>query len=433
MKKKKERNNNKDSMVLIGEGLFVGAFSGFITLAYRVALSYAGTWLDAVVVYIKSHPAAVFGWLLVLTFLAVIVGKLVTLEPMISGSGIPQVEGEIDGVLEQNWLRVLLAKFVGGCLCLLGGLSLGREGPSIQLGAMTGKGVSQMLRRNKEEERYMMTCGASAGLAAAFHAPLAGVMFALEEIHKKFSMAVLLSAMTASVTSDFVATRFLGLDPVFQFELAEPLPQKYYVWLLVLGIITGVAGVIYNWVMLKAQELYQKPKWLTTTGRMLIAFLTAGGLAVVMPSVLGSGHHLMEMLTDGEMVLKTALLLLLVKLLFSAVSFGSGAPGGIFFPLLILGALIGGSFSMMGTAMFGLPEIYLNNFVLLAMAGFFTSIVRAPMTGIILLFEMSGSVSQFMSLTIVAVTAYGVATFLRSEPIYESLLERIVKNNRENP
>lgn len=141
----------------------------------------------------------------------------------------------------------------------------------------------------------------------------------------------------------------------------------------------------------------------------------------------------MEMLTDGEMVLKTALLLLLVKLLFSAVSFGSGAPGGIFFPLLILGALIGGSFSMMGTAMFGLPEIYLNNFVLLAMAGFFTSIVRAPMTGIILLFEMSGSVSQFMSLTIVAATAYGVATFLRSEPIYESLLERIVKNNRENP
>lgn len=279
----------------------------------------------------------------------------------------------------------------------------------------------------------MMTCGASAGLAAAFHAPLAGVMFALEEMHKKFSMAVLLSAMTASVTSDFVATRFLGLDPVFQFEIVKPLPQKYYGLLLLLGIVTGVAGVIYNWGMLKAQELYQKPKWLTVTGRILIAFLTAGVFAVILPSVLGSGHNLMEMLTDGKMVLKTAILLLIVKFLFSAVSFGSGAPGGIFFPLLILGALLGGIFSMIGTSMFGLPELYLNNFVLLAMAGFFTSIVRAPMTGIILLFEMSGNVNQFMSLTIVAVTAYAVATFLRSKPIYESLLERIVTNNRKNP
>lgn len=349
---------------------------------------------------------------------------------MISGSGIPQVEGEVTGKLTQNWKRVLPAKFFGGFLCLLGGLSLGREGPSIQLGAMAGKGVSQILDRGKTEERYLMTCGASAGLAAAFHAPLAGVIFAVEEIHKGFSVSILISVMTASVTADFIASSLIGLEPVFQFELEHSLPQNYYWLLIVLGIIVGAAGVFYNWAMLKAQDLYKKPKCLNETGRILIAFLTAGVLGFVMPAVLGSGHNLIEALTDGEMVLKMAITALIVKFLFSAASFGSGAPGGIFFPLLILGAVIGGIFAMAGVNFFGLPEMYINNFVLLAMAGFFTAIVRAPITGIILLFEMSGSVSQMLSLSIVSVTAYIAATLLHSDPIYESLLERILQKQK---
>lgn len=418
-------------VILIGEGLLVGIIGGLIVLAYRVALRYAGEWMNQILLYIKGRPLAILGWFAVLILFAVIVGKMVKWEPMISGSGIPQVEGEVTGKLKQNWKRVLPAKFFGGFLCMLGGLSLGREGPSIQLGAMAGKGISQVLDRSKTEECYLMTCGASAGLAAAFHAPLAGIIFAVEEIHKGFSVSVLISVMTASVTADFIASHFVGLEPVFQFQLEHFLPQSEYWMLLVLGVIVGVAGVFYNWAMLKAQELYKKPKWLNETGRILIAFLAAGILGLVMPSVLGSGHNLIETLTNGKMVLKIAVLTLVVKFLFSAVSFGSGAPGGIFFPLLILGALIGGIFSMIGSVYFGLPEIYLNNFVLLAMAGFFTSIVRAPITGIILLFEMSGSVSQMLSLSIVSITAYIVATLFRSEPIYESLLERILKKQKK--
>lgn len=418
-------------VILIGEGLLVGIIGGLIVLAYRVALRYAGEWMNQILLYIKGRPLAILGWFAVLILFAVLVGKMVKWEPMISGSGIPQVEGEVTGKLKQNWKRVLPAKFLGGFLCMLGGLSLGREGPSIQLGAMAGKGISQVLDRSKTEERYLMTCGASAGLAAAFHAPLAGIIFAVEEIHKGFSVSVLISVMTASVTADFIASHFVGLEPVFQFQLEHFLPQSDYWMLLLLGVVVGAAGVFYNWAMLKAQELYKKPKWLNETGRILIAFLAAGILGLVMPSVLGSGHNLIETLTNGEMVLKIAVLTLVVKFLFSAVSFGSGAPGGIFFPLLILGALLGGIFSMIGSLYFGLPEIYLNNFVLLAMAGFFTSIVRAPITGIILLFEMSGSVSQMLSLSIVSITAYIVATLLRSEPIYESLLERILKKEKK--
>ena len=329
--------------------------------------------------------------------------------------------------LSQNWKRVLPAKFAGGFLCMLGGLSLGREGPSIQLGAMAGQGISRALGRGKREEKFLMTCGASAGLSAAFHAPLAGMMFAVEEIHKTFSIPILLPVMTASVTADYIASHILGLDPVFYFQITEYLPQNYYWLLILLGILVGVSGVFYNWGMLKAQELYRKIPFLKETGRLLIAFLTAGVLGLVMPSVLGSGSGLIVSLTKGEMVLGMVVLTLVVKFLFSAVSFGSGAPGGIFFPLLILGALLGAVFAMTGAEFFGLDPVYINNFVLLGMTGFFTAIVRAPLTGIILLFEMSGSISQMLSLSIVSVTAYIVATLMRSEPIYDSLLKRILK------
>ena len=365
--------------------------------------------------------------ILILAALAWIVGKLVKWEPMISGSGIPQVEGEIAGRLSQNWKRVLPAKFAGGFLCMLGGLSLGREGPSIQLGAMAGQGISRALGRGKREEKFLMTCGASAGLSAAFHAPLAGMMFAVEEIHKTFSIPILLPVMTASVTADYIASHILGLDPVFRFQITEYLPQNYYWLLILLGILVGVSGVFYNWGMLKAQELYRKIPFMKETGRLLIAFLTAGVLGIVMPWVLGSGSGLIVSLTQGEMVLGMVVLTLVMKFLFSAVSFGSGAPGGIFFPLLILGALIGAVFAMAGVEFFGLAPVYVNNFVLLGMTGFFTAIVRAPLTGIILLFEMSGSISQMLSLSIVSVTAYIVATLMRSEPIYDSLLKRILK------
>lgn len=414
-------------VMLITEGLCVGLIGGFIVLLYRVALTFAGNWLIKILSYIKGNPFRCAMWFLILMALAWIVGRLVKWEPMISGSGIPQVEGEVSGRLSQNWKRVLPAKFAGGFLCMLGGLSLGREGPSIQLGAMAGQGISRALGRGKREEKFLMTCGASAGLSAAFHAPLAGMMFAVEEIHKTFSIPILLPVMTASVTADYIASHILGLDPVFHFQITEYLPQNYYWLLILLGILVGVSGVFYNWGMLKAQELYRKIPFLKETGRLLIAFLTAGVLGLVMPSVLGSGSGLIVSLTKGEMVLGMVVLTLVVKFLFSAVSFGSGAPGGIFFPLLILGALLGAVFAMTGAEFFGLDPVYINNFILLGMTGFFTAIVRAPLTGIILLFEMSGSISQMLSLSIVSVTAYIVATLMRSEPIYDSLLKRILK------
>ena len=376
--------------ILTAEGFLVGIVAGLVVLLYRVLLEYAGRGMNLVLEYARKYPALLGGWFLALFVLACIVGKLVKFEPMISGSGIPQVEGEMMGKLDQVWWKVLPAKFLGGFLSLFSGLSLGREGPSIQIGAMAGKAVSKALKREKTEERYLLTCGASAGLAAAFHAPLAGVLFSLEEIHKNFSVSVLVSVMTASITADYISGEFLGFTSVFQFDIGQEVAPRYYWHIVILGVLLGVMGLL-------------------------------------LPEVLGSGHGLIDMAARGNMVLQSLAVLFAVKFLFSLICFGSGAPGGIFFPLLVLGALLGGMYSTFAVKYMGLEASYISNFVLLAMAGYFTAIVRAPITGIILIFEMTGQVSQMLSMSLVSIVAYLVASGLKSEPIYESLLDSLLR------
>ena len=413
-------------VALIGEGIIVGGIAGFVVILYRMVLEFANDALKQILAFIGNHPIRIAGWFLVLILLAWAVGKLVSAEPMISGSGIPQLEGEMIGKLDQSWWRVIGGKFLGGFLCLLGGLALGREGPSIQLGAMAGKGVSKGLERGKTEEKFLLTCGASAGLAAAFHAPLAGVMFSLEEVHKNFSVSVLMSVMASSLTADFLASTVFGMTPVFSFTVEKPLPIQYYGMLVLLGGMLGALGAFYNWFTLKVQALYNQAKFLNTAAKLMIPFICAGILGITAPELLGSGHSLIEYLTNVDVLLSTVIFILVSRFIFSAVCFGSGAPGGIFFPLLVLGGFIGGVFATVGVDYFGMDAVYINNFVVLAMAGYFSAIVRAPLTGIILIFEMTGSMTQMLSVSIVAIIAYIVATLLNSKPIYESLLERLL-------
>lgn len=414
--------------LLAFEGVLVGAIAGGIAIIYRLALSFSEATISQVLAYAATHHVAAVLWFGALLVMALVVGWLIHLEPMISGSGIPQVEGELAGFFDTRWLRVLLAKIVGGVLCIFGGLSLGREGPSVQLGAMGGKGFSRLLGRSNVEERYLMTCGASAGLAAAFNAPLAGVMFALEEVHKNFSMTMLLSAMTASVTADFVSKVVFGMAPVFQFSVAGMLPLRYYGWVVLLGVLLGAAGAFYNWALARAQDLYAHLHFLKKELRPVIPFLLAGVLGFTLPQVLGGGHTMIGLLSGGGLTMGMMALLLVVKFLFSMISFGSGAPGGIFFPLLVLGAYIGGIYATFLVEGMGMDSALISNFVILAMAGFFTAIVRAPITGVVLIMEMTGSLTHMLSLAVVAVTAEIVAVALGAVPVYDMLLGRMLPN-----
>ncbi len=409
---------------MIVEGMAVGILTGLLVSLFRLGLERAEAFRGAVLIAAQKggvYIAAALGLLAASYIAAWYCSRRV---PLACGSGIPQVKGELLGQMEQNWWQVICAKFAGGVCAIGAGLSLGREGPSIQLGAMVGKGFSRLSGKLKTEEKMLMTCGAGAGLSGAFCAPLAGVVFSLEELHKNFSTEVLLSTMAASVTSDFVSSYIFGLSPVFRLSVEGKLPLSRYWMILLLGIFLGVLGVFYNWTTAKVQDLYDKlPR---KSMRVAVPFLCVIVLAVVFPYVLGSGHGLVAEIAVGKYALGFLAVLLVLKFCFSMISFGSGVPGGIFLPLLVLGAISGGLFAQGLGGLFGYEDLYTANFVILGMAGLFSAIVRAPVTGVILITEMSGDFKNFLSLATVALAAYIVADLLRGKPIYDQLLQRML-------
>lgn len=417
---------NDFKLKLVFEGVIIGAFSGLSVVFYRYLIEVAGQLSKKIYLLLQNNSLLIFLWLAVLVFLGYLVGLLVKAEPMISGSGIPQVEGVLLRYFDMNWWKTLLGKFAGGIIAIGAGLSLGREGPSIQIGAAVAKGYCSVFKKIRLEEKFLITGGASAGLSAAFNAPLAGVMFSLEEIHKNFSPVVLTCAMAASITADVISKNFFGLKPVFDLQHICPIPLSNYHYIVLLGIIMGIFGTLFNNSLLKTQDVYSKQKWLPQQMRPVLPFVLAGILGILLPEVLGGGHELIPSMVEGSFPLVFLVTILVVKFLFTMISYGSGAPGGIFLPMLVIGALSGNIYGDLISEIFSFDPRYSQNLIILAMAGYFTAVVRAPITGSILITEMTGSFSHLLSVAVVSMVAYLTADILRSKPIYESLLERMI-------
>jgi len=413
--------------VLLAEGLIIGICTGFLIALFRVTLEKGDNLRELFIQYASNGGLRMVLFFLSLVIITIILTHIVKKEPFSTGSGIPQVEGELKGQIETKWYSIIISKFVGGALSIGGGLALGREGPSIQLGAMVGKGFARTTGKLLTEERMLMSCGAGAGLAAAFGAPLAGVIFSLEELHKNFSTEVLLTTMAATVSSDFIVRNLLGLEPIFDFNIIEFLPLSQYWMVIVLGVILGAFGVLYNNTINYMQNALDKIPF--RFGKIGIAFVCVGILAFTYPIILGSGHGLVGEVAKGEMTLIFIVILLLGKFLFSTLSFSSGVPGGIFLPLLVLGALAGGTFGKVMSLTVGIDTSLIVSFVILGMTGYFAAIVRAPITGVILITEMTGDFRSLLALSIVALVAYTVADLLGGVPVYEQLLHKLLKDS----
>jgi H+/Cl- antiporter ClcA len=213
------------------------------------------------------------------------------------GSGIPQIEGELAGQIDMNRWKVLAAKFAGGLLCLFAGLALGREGPSIQLGGAAGKGVRRLFKRPDAEEKYLMTGGASAGLAAAFNAPLSGVIFSLEEVHGHFSPAVLLTAMSSAITADLISKLFFGGSAVLGFSQLSVLPMPWLPSLALLGAVLGAGGALFNFTILKTQDAYAH---IPEKVRLFIPFAVCCLVGLFLPAALGGGNSVILSLSSGR-------------------------------------------------------------------------------------------------------------------------------------
>lgn len=416
------RQKQRFKYKLILEGIAVGSIVGLVIALFRIMIVKADHARQIAVHLVKVRPVYAFAVLLLLVLIAWILDKLIRFEPDISGSGIPQIEGELKGLEDQNWRKVLAAKFAGCVLAIGGGLALGREGPSIQLGGMIGKGFARRKNALLTEERMLMSCGAGAGLAAAFGAPLAGVLFALEELHKNFSAEVLVSTMAASAVADYIAVNIIGLRPVFDFDVEHRIPLRLYWAVVLLGVILGILGVLYNKLLDKMQDFFDRlgSKFISIGIMLMISFL----MMFIYPTVLGSGNDLVKVISDGKFTMIALAILLVAKLLFSTGSFGTGTPGGIFLPLLVIGAITGGLYSTFLSTAFGVEEYYIKGFVIIAMAGFFSAIVRAPITGVILITEMTGNFMTLLSLVSASLVAYVVADLLGGEPVYDQLMHR---------
>jgi H+/Cl- antiporter ClcA len=415
-----------ESIYLIIRGLEVGVASGLICVAYRFMLQIAEQGLDKVLSFVKGSPVKIALWLLLLAAIGVFVSYINKWEPDAAGSGIPQTSGDIRGYFSLNWWRVIIAKFIGGTITVFGGLSLGREGPSVQLGGMAAKGAAVLTKADKTTEKRMLSCGAGAGMSAAFNAPIAGTMFIFEEIHHGLDRSIMCMGIVATIVADFISKIFFGQDPIFHYE-AQPFPLRCYPVLLLMGVVLGVCGTLYNHIMVKAQSLYKKISKIPAPVKMALVFVISGVVGLYLPQVLCGGHRMTYLLMKENPQLKMLIILLIAKFIFGVFSFSSGAPGGTLYPLCILGAYIGAICGDISIDTLGLDAELRQEFVIVGMAGLFASIVRAPLTGIILVFELTGNMESLLPLATVSLISYAVANVIGTAPFYAILFERAVE------
>ncbi|WP_303237494.1 ClC family H(+)/Cl(-) exchange transporter [uncultured Bilophila sp.] len=427
---------NESALRLIVQAAFVGGCTGGVIGVFRWLYDHG----NARIVAALRHGAdnlttalIVFGTLILL---ALVVGQLVRKEPLISGSGIPQMELALAGLLPFPWLRIVTAKFVGTLLSLSGGLSVGREGPSIQMGAAVGCGFGQLFQRLTGEDpshapRFLIA-GSVAGLTAAFGAPFAGMLFAFEEVKTIVTVPLLLFTGVASFSAWFVINILFGFGLVFPFADIPSLnwPQM---WIpLLIGVGTGLFSAAYNTALLGVTRLHDRQKLVPAHLKPLLPFLLSGILLYTYPQVLvGLGYSTSDLgglTANGPLALAPLAFLLLVKVCFSILSFASGVPGGLLMPMLAIGSMVGAVAGTLfvGSELSAAPQ--LPAYLVLGMTGLFSGTVRAPLTGTALVAEMSGAFQCLPEMAVVAFISTVVANKAGSPPVYDSLKRRILVN-----
>ncbi|MDY3006085.1 ClC family H(+)/Cl(-) exchange transporter [Anaerococcus porci] len=417
----------KISYKLIFISIIIGFISGLVVSLFRIVIPKL-IYLIAILIEFGQK-----GLLESLIFIAMflLIGYIVAIcvdkEPMIGGSGIPQISGKLNKKLSYNPLTCLIYKLIGGTLSIGSGLSLGREGPSVQIAGSIGEIISDIFKLSQNDKDIMIVASSSSGITSAFTAPISAIAFSIEELMKK-SKRIGFIYITLTVISASLVTSFLiGNSPVIKINNSLDLSSKYWPYLLFLAILVGLSSLIFNKGILYGKYLYNK---LTISQKIkyIIPFFITSIVLLLDKRMLGSGENFIGLAQNGNEDIKVLIYFYVVKLLLLFVAFCSGIPGGIFFPLLALGALVGNIYGSILFKMGFVGENEIIIFSMLSMAAHFGSIVRAPLTGIFLILEMTGGKIDFLlPIVIVTLMAYIVSELTKNEPIYESLLDIIIK------
>lgn len=410
-----------------GRAALIGVAAGLLAVGFRQTLAWAEGRRENLLSQLHLHPY--WGWMILPVIgLAVgcLVGRVVTrLSPEASGSGIPHLKGVLLHLRQLLPWRLIPIKFLGGVLSIGSGLSLGREGPTVQMGAAVAKALSGLLRTPKRDLPQLLSAGAGAGLAAAFNAPLAGLMFVIEELHRELSSRTATGAMIAAVCATVITQAMAGDTPSFEIYGLSALPLRFLPLAALMGLIAGAGGVLFNKCLLFGQRAAHTQPWVPRWMLPGLAGALVGLIAWWVPNAVGGGHSVAERVLGGTFIASAGMLatLLVLKLALTTISYASGAPGGIFAPMLLLGALTGATVAKAGSVYWPVMSAHAQVLAVLGMAGFFAGSVRAPMTGVILVSEMTGGYELLFPICITVLVAYLIGEACRDKPIYEALLE----------
>jgi CIC family chloride channel protein len=409
------RLHEREEQVFLLLSLLIGALTGLAVVAFIVLTERLG---------MRLYPVDSAAWRRVMVPLAgsLAMGFLLyRYFPNARGSGVPQTKAALfarDGFIS---LRTVLGKFFCTATTLASGIPLGREGPSVQVGAGIGSVLGRWLGLSPEKVKALIPVGAAAAIAAAFNTPMAAVLFSLEEVMGDMNAPILGSVVLASATSWAMMRLLLGNNPLFQvpqYTLVHPLELGIYA---LLGIAGGFLSVAFTKILLKMRGFFLRLPRKTQWWHPVVGGVTVGLMGWCVPQVLGVGYTYVGSALNGSMALKLLLLLLALKLIGVTVSYASGNAGGIFGPSLFLGAMLGGA---IGTVAHSLLPGYTATpgaYALVGMGAVFAGIVRAPMTSVLMIFEMTRDYAVIVPLMIANLTSLFISRRFQKQPIYEAL------------
>lgn len=419
----------RGAVVICVTAVVAGVAIGFIGGAFRWCLQTADRLRVDFVDWTHALPGP--GWLAPMAAAALgatLAALIVRWVPLAAGSGIQHVEAVYRGDAEPPLLLLLPAKFIGGVLSMGAGLVLGREGPTVHMGAAIGAEAGRRARLSESDVRMMQTAVGGAGLAVAFNAPIGGTLFALEEVTKSFRLQTVLATLLACATAVGCVRFVLGNEPDF---LVRSIGAPDLGWLpvfVVFGLLTGCLGAVYNRLVLWFLDHVTGLRRVPALAKAAVIGAVIGLAMFVNPLAVGGGDPLTQMILSGQsIVLPVVVGYLLVRVVAGPLSYSAAVPGGLFAPLLAIGALWGllfvGGFDAVwpgDATSLALPM------ALVGMAAFFGATVRAPVTGIVIVIEMTATTSVAIPMLAATAAAVLAAELTRSPPIYDSLRERMV-------
>lgn len=408
--------------------IVAGVLIGVVGGAFRWCLQTADDLRIDFVDWAHQLPGP--GWLVPMAAAAAgatLAALIVRWEPLAAGSGIQHVEAVFLGGARPPLIRLVPAKFIGGVLSMGSGLVLGREGPTVHMGAAIGAEAARRARLPDSEVRMMQTALGGAGLAVAFNAPIGGTLFTLEEVTKSFRVKTVLATLFSAISGVACVRLMLGNHADFQ---VEPISAPALAWLplfVAFGLLTGCLGAVYNALVLWFLDHVAAIRRIPTLAKAAVIGAIIGLAMFVSPHAVGGGDLLTQQILTGHHIVLTVVIgYLAVRFIAGPLSYSAAVPGGLFAPLLAVGALWGllfvGFFNAVwpgDTTQLAIPM------ALVGMAAFFAATVRAPVTGLVLVAEMTASTAALVPMMAATAAAVLVAYLVGSPPIYDSLRERM--------